>query len=92
MRIDWEHETFESGLETWNTQFRGMVVEIRRNPGDEKLEWTVAGGDLSLFAVYDHFSPSEAMTAALKWVNGYWDLLEDGPVQYEVLPPEIIGE
>lgn len=100
MRIDWTHESFESGLETWTTEFRGMSVEIRRNPVPEEHRRLVdgavrttitAGTDKPLWERIEE-SPQLAMTNALKWINGYWDLLEDGPVQYEALPPEVIGE
>lgn len=87
MRIDWEHETFEGGLETWHTEFRGMDVVIRRAPGAE-METTITAGCLQspLYSSIEEILPGDAMVAALKYINGYWDMLEEGPVQYETMP------
>lgn len=90
IRIDWTHESFESGLELWDTYFRGMHVEIRREPGElAMVRLTITAGDVVLFELAQP-NPTLAMTNALRWINGYWDLLEDGPVTYNQipLPPE----
>lgn len=86
IRIDWVHEAFEGGLETWRTEFRGMDVEIRKDPGVEhQVIATISAGDAELNR-HAHPTHVEAMTNSLKWVNGYWDVLEDGPnVQYEAM-------
>jgi hypothetical protein len=85
IRIDWQHETFESGLETWTTAFRGFFIEVRKNPGDEEnFLTTITAGHDPLWEKMEP-SPKTAMTNSLKWANQYWDLLEDGPVTYEAM-------
>lgn len=92
MRIEWEHESFESGLELWTTEFRGMTVELRKDPTSESelVHVAISAGKDSSLTVWMDPDSSTAMTNALKWINNYWDLLEEGPVDYESieLPPE----
>lgn len=87
MRIDWEHETFEGGLETWRTEFRGMVIVIRRGPdiaaGALQTEINAGPDTPMLYHRVEEILPGNAMTEALKFVNGYWDEIEDGPVVYQ---------
>jgi hypothetical protein len=87
MKIDWSYENFESGLRRWTTDFRGFSIELRSDPRTPEgmVHVTVSPGKDYSQKVWMDPDPATAMISSLKWVNGYWDLLEDGPVEYEVM-------